>query len=647
MRCSVGPEWIHSSVELLPPTLAYSFLRPASSLFTLHSMLHCTRDASCAAQMEEGDHCRLTRNVEGVSVSRCTVSVDTSATMLPTRVEYEGVMPSSFIVSVGGRFFFPPSLVESVLQPTSIQLFAGSTPIHRFVIIEAGKSFAITVAVNPSTGVRLQLTPPPPDSVFVNATAIVGVIEQPMNTTFTITASNAAGSIATTLLVLVERSADTYLRCDAGRARVLVEEDKGFSGVMVPGDAAPVYTREGLVSVTAVCYTLDGCQLSLHHFDEGSMPLLSLHYQQEASTEISLSRVGFSVTPVVVEASAILHHPVPTLFWAVDGFCHTSFASLPAWLQPSSAVSLDGVAEELGEFVFSATFANSTHSVSLVFLVTVEDELFLPFNTTLLIIQTAVTPEDDLSIPLFTAPNDTLTVSYITLPSLPFSSFIQQVLLPPGFHNVTLLPSDLSRVDVFLHFLPIATRLPSQTLLWFLVQEAIRPEDFFLRFSLGTPPGSWTEPIYDDNFWDPTEPGELAFDASESFFFRKHFVLDARRSSTLGISLSLRSGALVYLNGELIWRVHAALGCSKGCEPVGVDPFSTLRHFEMTLVSRLREDDNVVAIQLVPFAHCTHPLYLSMALFPVAAPVVVSTPTTAITASFSVTPVRPRALPHA
>ena len=52
------------------------------------------------------------------------------------------------------------------------------------------------------------------------------------------------------------------------------------------------------------------------------------------------------------------------------------------------------------------------------------------------------------------------------------------------------------------------------------------------------------------------------------------------------------------------------------------------------------------AVQLVPFAHHTHPLFLTLALFPIAAPVVVSTPATPITASFSVVPVRTPTPPH-
>ena len=77
-----------------------------------------------------------------------------------------------------------------------------------------------------------------------------------------------------------------------------------------------------------------------------------------------------------------------------------------------------------------------------------------------------------------------------------------------------------------------------------------------------------------------------------------------------------------------------------------MDAFAAPRHFEMTLMRRLRADDNVLAVQLVPFAHHTHPLFLTLALFPIAAPVVVSTPATPITASFSVVPVRPPTPSH-
>lgn len=649
LRCAVAPGWAHADFQLLPPALPHSFLRPAAALFTLRPVVHCTRDAPCTVPMEDNDHCRLLRRLEGVSFSRCLLSVDTSVSLPPTRVEYQGAVRGSFVLSVGGRLVLSLSLPEPVLPPTKIQLFSGSTPIPHFAIVEAGRTFTITVAVDASAGVRLQLTPPLPDSVFVNTTTITGVLDRPLNTTFTLTAANAAGQATTALRLLVERTADTYLRCDAGRVRVVVAEEKGFSGTLAAGEAVPVYTREGFVPVTAACYALEGCRLSLHHFDEGVLPLLTLHYQQEVSTMLALPVVGFAVTPMVVEAAAFLHHPVPTLFWSVDGFCRTSFASLPAWLRPSSAVSLDGVAEEPGAFVFSATLANSTHAVALVFLVTVEDELLLPSNATLLTLRTQLAPDDDFmqTVPLFAAANDTLTVAYVTLPYLAFSAITQQVLLSPGFHNITLPSSDHTRIDVLLHSLPIATRLPSQPRLWFLVQETVRPEELLLRFPpWGEQPGAWTDPGYDDGIWDPAEPGELAFDTETPFLFRKHFLLDARRASAIGVSLTLRSGALVFLNGELVWRVHVAPGCAKGCEPVAVDSFAAPRHFEMTLMRRLRADDNVLAVQLVPFAHHTHPLFLTLALFPIAAPVVVSTPATPITASFSVVPVRPPTPSH-
>ena len=110
MRCTIEPTWNHSSIEILPPTLAHHFLLPSSALFTLHPVLHCTRDAPCSVKMDVADQCRFLRLVEGVSLSsHCVVSVDTSATLLPTRVDYEGTIASSFLVSIGGGFFSCPS----------------------------------------------------------------------------------------------------------------------------------------------------------------------------------------------------------------------------------------------------------------------------------------------------------------------------------------------------------------------------------------------------------------------------------------------------------------------------------------------------------------------------------------------------------
>ena len=70
LRCAVAPGWAHADFQLLPPALLHSFLRPAAALFTLRPVVHCTRDAPCTVPMEDSDHCRLLRRLEGVSFSR-------------------------------------------------------------------------------------------------------------------------------------------------------------------------------------------------------------------------------------------------------------------------------------------------------------------------------------------------------------------------------------------------------------------------------------------------------------------------------------------------------------------------------------------------------------------------------------------------
>ena len=155
--------------------------------------------------------------------------------------------------------------------PTTLGLFAGKTPIHDQIVVEAGKGFSIAVVVDEPVGVRLEITPALPSTARFNASVIAGVLFEEMNQTYTLTASNARGSVWTELRVFVERDSEYYLQCDAGRAKVTVREGvTGLVEVMEQGDTEPVDGDS--VFVSAFCYSIDGCALTLHSFDDGALP---------------------------------------------------------------------------------------------------------------------------------------------------------------------------------------------------------------------------------------------------------------------------------------------------------------------------------------------------------------------------------------
>ena len=66
----------------------------------------------------------------------------------------------------------------------------------------------------------------------------------------------------------------------------------------------------------------------------------------------------------------------------------------------------------------------------------------------------------------------------------------------------------------------------------------------------------------------------------------------------------------------------------------------------MTVSRRLYDDDNVIAVQLFPFENDTQPVFLSMSVFPVVAPVVLTSPSTPIASAYSVLNVELLLLPH-
>lgn len=526
--------------------------------------------------------------------------------------------------------------------PTTLGLFAGKTPIHDQIVVEVGKRFSISVVVDEPVGVRLEITPALPSTVRFNASVIAGVLFEGMNQTYTLTASNARGSVWTELRVFVERDSEYYLQCDAGRAKVTVREGvTGLVEVMEQGDTEPVDGDS--VFVSAFCYSIDGCALTLHSFDDGALPPFLLHYNEEANITYTLPVRGFSFSPISTNTVALLHQPIATLFWAVEGFCRASFRAVPSWLHPSSPSSLDGVAEESGVFTFPVTLSNSTHSFDIQFNVTVVDAFSANHTLVSFVVQNeAHSP----SLPLFSFRNNSLAVSFITLTSPPFTSFTQQLLLPAGVHHVTLPATESHRIDVFMHSVCIASRLAPQTTLWFYIEESVREDDFLLQFLFDESPGRWTERSYDDGIWDMVIPGEISVIPSQPLLFRKHFVVEAASLSSLALSLTVWPGANVYLNGELIWRINTSKGCAKGCESVVVDGESPLTRHHMTVSRRLYDDDNVIAVQLFPFENDTQPVFLSMSVFPVVAPVVLTSPSTPIASAYSVLDVELLLIPH-
>lgn len=155
-----------------------------------------------------------------------------------------------------------------------------------------------------------------------------------------------------------------------------------------------------------------------------------------------------------------------------------------------------------------------------------------------------------------------------------------------------------------------------------------------------SPPSSWTQPSFSDASWEEFPAGRWVTEGGP-LFLRKHFAVAFAKWSAVVVSLQLRGGAQVFLNGRLVQTVNLTPGCSaSACVQLPRAQLAVATHqFSVPLAPLAASSDYVLAVRLLPPAAQPQELFFDAAVFPLVVDTQLSSERTPITRSAPILPV--------
>ena len=189
--------------------------------------------------------------------------------------------------------------------------------------------------VDQPTGTSLTVEPPLPSSIHISVSAIYGNTTTPLNGTYTVTATNAEGSVQKLLRIRTEtcRSVFYHVRflVGEGHAALYLNDSVLFDNDVDPSTIVPVCTDGGNLTVVETCSTPTGCWLSVHRLHERLPPSFA-GFQETWTQTVLLPFTAFSVRPFQTDYVIMEGEPLSILWRQVGFFASVTLHQLPSWI---------------------------------------------------------------------------------------------------------------------------------------------------------------------------------------------------------------------------------------------------------------------------------------------------------------------------